>query len=86
MGRETFVEVRDGSLDSRGGPGRFVGLSGRFETGRETLGEVRNRLRYPRVIRDGSGVPTGRSRMGRGTLELIRDGSSDSQGGPGRVG
>ena len=41
-GRETLGMVRDGSGDSWGGPGRFVGPSRRFETGRGTLWEVRD--------------------------------------------
>ena len=40
MGRGIFGEVWDGSLDSRGGPGWFVGLSGRSGTGRRTLGDI----------------------------------------------
>ena len=48
------MEVRDGSGDLRGSPGRVGGQSGRSGTGRRTLGEVL----------DGLG-PTGRSGTGR---------------------
>ena len=36
----TAGEVRDGSGDPRGGPGRVEGPSGRSGTGRRTHGEV----------------------------------------------
>ena len=39
-GRWTHPEVLDESGDSRGGPERVGGPSGRFETGRRTLGAV----------------------------------------------
>ena len=39
-GRGTPLEVRDGSGDSRGGPGRVGGPSSRCWTGHGTLGEV----------------------------------------------
>ena len=55
-----------------GGAGRVGGLSGRFKTGRRTLGE----------IRDGLGM----SGTGGGTLGEVRDWSGDTPGGPGRVG
>ena len=42
MGRGTLGDVRDGSVDPWGGPGRFVRPSGRSRTVRETLGEVRD--------------------------------------------
>ena len=40
--RGTLEEVRDGSGDPRGGPGRVGGPSGMFVTSRETHGEVRD--------------------------------------------
>ena len=63
MGRGTFGEVRDGSEDPSGGPGRNVGSSGRSGTGRGTLGEAQDRFGDPPEFRDGSG-----------TLEKVRDG------------
>ena len=44
MGQGTLLEVRYGLGDRRGGPGQFVGNSGRFGTGRGTLEEVRDGL------------------------------------------
>ena len=80
----TLEEVRDWSRDLRRGT-KWVGRSsGRFGTGRGTLGEVR----------DGLG-PSWRSGTGQGTLGKFRDGSGDpqevqvelvnSRGGSGRV-
>ena len=40
--RGNFLEVRDGSGEPRGGPGRVEGLSGRSGTGRVNLEEVRD--------------------------------------------
>ena len=42
MGRGTLGEVRDDSLDPRGGPGRFVVPSVMYGTVRSTLREVRD--------------------------------------------
>ena len=39
-GSGTLVEVRNGSVDPRGGPGLIGGPSGRFGTGWVTLVEV----------------------------------------------
>ena len=75
MVRLTLGEVRDGSGDPRGGPGRVEGPSGSSGTGRGTLGEVWDGSRDPR------GVPE----MGRGTLGEVRDGSVDPQKSLGRV-
>ena len=70
----TLREVRDGSGDSRVGPGRVVGPSRRSRTGRRTLVEVRDRSRDP-----------GGSGMIFWTLREVRDGSGDSRVDPGRV-
>ena len=39
--RGTLWEVRDGSRDPRGDPGRVEGPTGRSGTGRGTIGEIR---------------------------------------------
>ena len=57
MGHWTLREVRDGSGDSQRGPRRVGGPSGRYRTGRVTLGEVRDGL--------------GRCGTGKGTLPDI---------------
>ena len=44
MGQGTLGEIRTKSGDPRGGPGLVRGPSGRFGTGRGTIGEVRNGL------------------------------------------
>ena len=95
MGRGTFGEVRDGSLDSRGGPELFVGLSGRFETGRWIRKEVRDGSGVPRRGPGRVVGPSGTSWMGsgilgvagtgRGTLGQVWDGSEDTRGCSGRV-
>ena len=46
--RGTFGEVRDGSRDRQGSPGRVEGPTGRSKTGRKTLGEDRDRSGDPR--------------------------------------
>ena len=71
MGRGTLGDVRDELGDPRGGLGRVWGPSGKFETCRETLGEVR----------DGSET----SGTDRGTPGEFRDGSGDPREGWGWV-
>ena len=76
-GWETLLEVWDGSVDPREGPGWVGGPSGRSWTGRGTL----------RAVQDGSGFPrgclgrVGKSSlwpgMSRGTLREVRDCSGD---------
>ena len=102
----TIGKVRDVSGDRQGGPGglfnhwggpgRVGEPSGRFGTGRRTLGEVWDGSEHPlggpgRVVgplgRSGTGRRTlGVVRNGSWTLEEVRDGTVDPQGGPGRVG
>ena len=62
MGRGNLPEVRDGSGDTRGGPGQVGGTSLTSGTGRGNLPEVLDRGH------------SGRSGMGRGTLGEFRDG------------
>ena len=71
-GWETNGEVRDGSGDIWGGPGRVKGPLGRSGTGLEKCGTVE--------------APTGRSKTGQETLREVRDGLGDPRGGPERVG
>ena len=47
MGQETLEEVRDGSGDPQGGPGRIGVPSVRSGTGRGTLGYVRDEFWDP---------------------------------------
>ena len=74
-------EIRDGSADPRGGPGRVGGPSGRYETGRGTIGEIRDGSWH---TLGGSGL-VGEVRDGLRTLEKVRDGSGQPWGGPGGV-
>ena len=70
--------------------------SGRFGTGRGTLGVVQNGSEDPRGRPEWVGGHSGRFGTGQGTLGKVRagsetlgefwDGSFDSWGGPGRVG
>ena len=53
--RETLWEVRDDSVDSRGGPGGVGGPSERFETGRDTLREAWDGSGHLEGVQDGSG-------------------------------
>ena len=53
----------------------------RFGTGRDTLGEVRDKLGDPRGGPGQVGRPLGKSETGQETLEVARDGSGDPQGG-----
>ena len=79
----TLGEVWDESRDSRGGPGRVGGPSGRSRTGRATfgrsercqgtLGEVWDGSEILRGVQDGSEDPRG-SETGLGTLVEVRDG------------
>ena len=92
----THEEVWDGSVDTRGGPGRVGGILGRSGTGRETHVEVQDGSGDPRGGPERVKRPSGRSEMGRGNLGDVRYGSADprgcsggvgdSRGGPGRVG
>ena len=68
-------EVRDGSADPRGGPGRVEALLGWSGTGRGTLEKVW----------DGLGN-LGKSRTVRSTIREVQDGSRDPRKGPGQVG
>ena len=73
-----------------GGPSRKYGMdwgpSGRSETGRGTLWEVRDGLVDPQGGLGRVGGPTGRSGTGRETLEAGWDGSEDTLGSSGWVG
>ena len=72
MGRGTLGEVRDGSVDPRGGPRRVWGPFRRSVTSRGTLG----------VDQDGSTEPWGGPDKGWETLGEVRDGSEDPRVGP----
>ena len=96
MGRATFGDVRDGSLDPRvvrdslldSGlfTGHVEGPPRRFGTSGGTVGEVRDLSGEHWGGLGMVGGPSGRSEMGRGTVREVRDGSGDRRGGPGRVG
>ena len=72
MGWGTLGEVRNGSRDSRGGPGQIVGLLDRSMMGRGTSGKcgtgcgVVGRDGGPSGRSESSWGPSGRSGTGRG--------------------
>ena len=99
MGRGTFGEVRNGSLDPRGSQGRIGGTSRRSWTGRGTLGEVQDVVGGAGRV----GGPLGRTGTGEGTIpevkrpsastgtdrrtfREVRVESGDPRGGPAQVG
>ena len=83
-GLRALWEVRDGSGDPLRGPGQFVRLSGRSETGRGTLGEVQDGSGDAREGPGRVGGPSGRSEMSRRPSRRSRTGHHRE--GPGRVG
>ena len=92
-GRGTHRGVRDGSVDPRGGPGRFVRPVGEDRDG---SGDLRGCLERVGVFRHGSGNPprgpgrgwgpAGRPGTGRGSLGVVWDGPGDPRGVTGNVG
>ena len=66
--------------DNRGGQGRVEGPSGRFETGRGTLGEVQDESLEFWVGPGRVERLSGRSDMNRGTLGKVHDGWGDPLG------
>ena len=75
MVQGTLGEFQVVSGDTRGGPRRVEGRSGRSGTGRGNLGEVLDRSGTINEIEDLSG-----------NLGEVQDGSRDPRGGPGSVG
>ena len=92
----TLGEVRVVSADPWGGPGPIKGPSGRSETGRVTLGAVRNEsmgsLEGPGRFGDLRGCsgrvggPSGRFGTDWGSLGVARDALGDPRGGSEQVG
>ena len=74
MSQRTLREVRYGSGDPRGGPVRVEGLSGRFVTGRGTLGEARDGLGSLEEVWDGSRDLRGRPLLVAGPLGRFETG------------
>ena len=89
-GRGTLRQVRDGSRDSRVGPGRVEVPSCRSGMGRGTLRVVRDVLGDPPEGLERVGGPSGRFEMGwgtsgrygmgRGTFGKVRNVSGDTRG------
>ena len=72
--RWTILEVRDEPGDPRGGPGRFVGPSGKSGTLRWTLTEVRDGSLDPQGSLGRFDGPSRRSGTVRWTLREVWDG------------
>ena len=70
----------------RGGPGHFVGPSGRSGTGWGIIGEVLDGSKYTRADFGRVGGPSRRFGTVCWTLREVQDGLEDPQGGPGWVG
>ena len=81
----TIWEVRDGSGEPRGGPGRDARPSGRSETGRNNITSYEHAQGNLGEVRVGSVDPR-ESGTGQRTLGVVRDGTRDHLGSPGRVG
>ena len=79
MGCLTLGEVRDGSGDPRGGPGRVEGPSGWYGQGRGTLGEVWDELGEHRGGPGRVGRPSRRFGTGGAKIEKVRDKLGDPQ-------
>ena len=80
MGRETHLEVREGSGDPPGDPGRVGRSTRRSGKGRETHPEVRDGSRNPPGGPGWVVKPTRRSGKGRETHPKVREGSRDPPG------